>query len=173
MKLKTILSLCILTLLISCNANKTIEGKYRSNFADLGFFITEIELKKDSTFHYEFSGDLIHTELDGNYKVENKVLYLRFNKLKGETENEIVEVNGKDTIISFEDFGKTHSYDLKKEKEIEYHLKYKISNEKLFAYNIQTNKIVRKAKKYSHKRKYILFGSKYYNKKIYLKKIEK
>lgn len=172
MKFRIIINIILFVLLTSCNSNKNVVGKYRSNFAELGFFITKIELKPDSTFHYEFSGDLQHTELDGKYKVENKNLYLRFNKLKGESENKIIEINGKDTIVNFEDFGKTHSYDLKKEKEIEYHLKHKISNGKLFVYNIQTNKIVRKVKKYSAKRKYILFGPKYYYKKRYLIKTE-
>lgn len=88
MKLKIILFIYISIFLVSCNANKKISGKYRSNFADLGFFITEIELKSDSTFHYEFSGDLLHTELAGKYKIKKNKLYLRFDKLKGETEIE-------------------------------------------------------------------------------------
>ena len=173
MKIKIILSILILTLLFSCNTKKSIIGKYRSNFAEMGFFVTKMELNKDSTFFYEFSGDLLHTELDGKYKIENKILYLRFNKLKGETESEFVKVSGKDTIVNFENFGKSHSYELRKENEIEYHLKYKISNQKLFVYNIITNKIVRKVNGYSINRKYYVFGPKYYKKKRYLKKIEK
>lgn len=169
MKLKIILFIYISMFLVSCNTNKKIDGKYRSNFADLGFFITEIELKSDSTFHYEFSGDLLHTELAGKYKIKKRKLYLRFDKLKGETE--IVKINGKDTIVNFEDFGKTHSYKLKKENEIEYHLKYKISKDKLQSYNIETGKLVRKGKKYSNNRKYIIFGPKYYMKKRCLQKV--
>ena len=151
--------------------NKKVDGKYRSNFADLGFFITEIELKSDRNFHYTFSGDLIHTELDGKYIINRNKLYLRFNKLKGETESEIVKINEKDTIVNFEDFGKTHSYEIKKENEIEYHLKYKISKDKLQSYNIVTDKLVRKGKKYSNNRKYIFFGPKYHKKKRYLQKV--
>jgi hypothetical protein len=173
MKIKIILIISILTILFSCNSKKSIIGKYRSNFAEMGFFVTKIELNKDSTFHYVFSGDLLHTELDGKYKIENKKLYLKFNKLKGETESELVKVNGKDTIVNFENFGKSHSYDLRNENKIEYHLKYKISNRKLFVYNIITDKIVRKVNGYSANRKYYLFGPKYYKKKRYLMKIEK
>ena len=171
MKFKIILVIYFSTFLISCSVNKKVEGKYRSNFADLGFFITEIELKPDSTFHYAFSGDLIHTELDGKYIINKNKLYLRFNKLKGETESEIVKINKKDTIVDFEDFGKTHSYELKKENEIEYHLKYKISKDKLQSYNIVTDKLVRNGKKYSNIRKYIIFGPKYHKKKRYLQKV--
>ena len=171
MKSKIILFIYISIFLVSCNANKKINGKYRSNFADLGFFITEIELKADCTFHYKFTGDLLHTELDGKYKIKKRKLYLRFDKLKGEAETEIVKINGKDTIVNFEDFGKTHSYELKKENEIEYHLKYKISKDKLQSYHIQTGKLVRRGKKYSNNRKCIIFGTKYHMKKRYLQKL--
>jgi hypothetical protein len=173
MKIRIISSLIFFTLLTSCNVNEKFIGKYRSNFAEIGFFITKIELKKDKTFHYVFSGDLIYTELDGKYIIKNKNLYLKFNKLKGETESEIIKVNGKDTIVNFENMEKTHSYELKKENEIDYHLKYKISNQKLFAYNVNTNKIVRNANDYFSTRKYLIFGSKYYKKKKYLMKVEK
>jgi hypothetical protein len=173
MKTRITLSLIFFTLLISCNVKEKFIGKYRSNFAEMGFFITKVELKEDKTFHYVCSGDLMYTELDGKYIFKNKNLYLRFNKLKGETESEIIKVNGKDTIVNFENMGKTHSYELKKENEIEYHLKYKISSQKLFSYNVKTNKIVRKANGYFSTRKYLIFGSKYYKKKNYLMKSEK
>ena len=173
MKFRIIINIILFVLLTSCNSNKIVVGKYRSNFAEMGFFITKIELKPDNTFHYEFSGDLQHTELDGIYRIEKNDLYLRFNKLKGETEKDAIKIVKNDTIVDFEKLSNSHSYELKKDKKIEYHLKYRRSNGKLFVYNIQTNKIVRKAKKYSDKRKYILFGPKYYYKKMYLKKVEK
>ncbi|NRS90816.1 hypothetical protein HNQ02_003763 [Flavobacterium sp. 7E] len=151
--------------------NKKVDGKYRSKFADLGFFITEIELKSDSTFHYKSSGDLQHTELEGNYKVLNNILYLRFDKQNGEIEKDVVKIKGNDTIVDFEKLNNSHNYKLKKENEIDYNLKYKISKNKLQVYNIETGKLVRKGKKYTNRRKYILFGPKNYMKKSYLKKI--
>lgn len=171
MRIKIILGLYFSIFLVSCSVNEKVTGKYRSNFASLGFFITEIELKPDNTFHYEFSGDLQHTELDGIYKVEKNKLYLLFTKLKGETEPGTIKIVGNDTIVDFEKLGNSHSYEIKKENEIEYHLKYKISKNKLQSYN-QTNKLVRKAKKYSEKRKYIVFGPKIYKRKYYLRKSE-
>ena len=171
MKLKIILVIYFSTILISCSVNKKINGKYRSNFADLGFFITEIELKSDSTFHYKSSGDLQRTELDGNYKVLNKNLYLRFDKQNGEIEKDAVKIIENDTIVDFEKLYNSHNYELKKEKEIKHHLKYKISKNKLQVYNIETEKLVRKSKKYSNRRKYFIFGPKNYLKKSYLKKI--
>jgi hypothetical protein len=173
MRIKFFLGLCFLIFLVSCSVNEKVTGKYRSNFASLGFFITEIELKPDNTFHYDFSGDLQHTELDGVYKIEKNNLYLLFNKLKGETEPGAIKIVGNDTIIDFEKLGKSHSYEIKKENGIEYHLKYKISKNKLQSYNIQTDKLVKRAKKYSNKKRYIVFGPKYHKKKWFLKKLEK
>jgi hypothetical protein len=151
--------------------NKKVDGKYRSKFAGLGFFITEIELKSDSTFHYKSSGDLQHTELESIYKVLNKNLYLRFDKQNGEIEKDVVKIIGNDTIIDFKKLYNSHNYKLKKENEIEYHLKYKILKKKLQVYNIETEKLVRKGKKYSNRRKYLIFGPKNYMKKSYLQKI--
>ena len=116
MKFKIILVIYFSTFFISCGVNKKVHGKYRSNFADLGFFITEIELKSDSTFNYVFSGDLIHTELYGNYKVLNKNLYLKFDKENGEIEKDVVKIIGNDTIVDFEKLNNSHNYELKKGK---------------------------------------------------------
>ncbi|WP_192501334.1 hypothetical protein, partial [Flavobacterium sp. PL002] len=138
MKLKIILVIYFSTFLISCSLNRNVDGKYRSNFADLGFFITEIELKPNNTFHYESSGDLQHIELNGNYTILNDKLYLRFEKEDNETEKRAVKIIGKDTIVDFEKLNNSHNYKLKKENEIEYHLKYKISKNKLQVYNIET-----------------------------------
>ena len=101
MKFKTILFIYLSIFLISCSVKKKVDGKYRSNFADLGFFITEIELKSDSTFHYKSSGDLQHIELEGYYKVNKNKLYLLFGKSKKELENEAIKIVGSDTLINF------------------------------------------------------------------------
>lgn len=169
-KIKTVSGILLVTLFVSCSVNNNVVGTYRSNFAELGFFVTRIELKEDKTFHYVFSGDLLHTELDGKYVVDKKNLYLRFDRLKGESD--VYEINGQDTITHLEnmDWGNTHNYELNRENEIEYHLKYKISKNKLFAYKRGTNKLNKKARQYSGPRKYIVFGPRYYNKKSYLKK---
>ena len=170
MKIKTVLGILLFTLFVSCSVNNNVVGTYRSNFAELGFFVTRIELKENKTFHYVFSGDLLHTELDGKYVIENKNLYLRFDRLKGEGESDVFEVNGQDTIINWEKMQGVHDYELNKENEIEYHLKYKIYKNKLFGYKLGTNKLIKKARLYSGFRKYIVFGPRYYNKKSYLKK---
>lgn len=165
MKLKITLCFSILLLVASCAVSENIIGKYCSNFASLGFFITEIELNSDNTFHYKFSGDLQNQELDGIYKIKKNKLYLRFNKLKGEGEDNAIKIVGKDTLVDFVKLMNSHHYELKKENEIEYHLKYKILKGKLQVYNIQTNKLVKKSKVYSEK-------GNWKRKEYFLKKIE-
>ena len=166
MKIRTVIFFYVLIFFTSCNVSQNINGKYRSNFGQLGFFVTEIELNPNKTFNYKHSGDLQYTELVGIYKVTNKKLYLRFDKLKGETDPNAIKIIGKDTIVDFEKIMNSHSYELKNENGIEYHLKYKISKNKLLVYHIQTNKIVRKARTYSD-------AKKYYKKKYFLQKMEK
>lgn len=72
----------LLLCLSSCSSVKSIEGKYKSNFADLGFFVNTIELKHNGTFNYNYSGDLINQDLTGTYKVDKNKLYLKFCKEK-------------------------------------------------------------------------------------------
>lgn len=158
--------------ILSCKTDRVVVGKYRSNFADIGFFVTVIDLKPDSTFHYVFSGDLTHTELDGTYKRANRILYLRFNKLKEDFKPLVFGTKeNPDTILNFSDWQNSHSFDLKKEKNIEYHLKYRISGDKLKSYHIEKDRIVRKARYYTDRKRYILFGPSYHMRKWYLKRV--
>ena len=152
--------------MISCTVNKNIAGKYRSNFADLGFFMTEINLKPDRSFHYVFSGDMQHSELDGKYQIRNNRLYLRFDKLKDTT-----ELADNVTIVDLSNWQNTHFYDLNTENGIEYHLKYQINGEILHPYHITNDRIVRRGKFITDKKRYILFGPTCYNRKWYLKKV--
>lgn len=180
MKARTITASLILIFFVSCKTNNTIVGKYRSNFASHGFFITEIELKPDTSFIHIFSGDMQYNELKGKYKIKKNKLYLRFERLKNDTLGPRV----KDTLLVMdmvkdstyniieERAAYSHDYELKKEYQIEHHLKYKISKNKLQSYNVQTDRLVKRANKYSKRKKYIFFGSHYYKKKCYLKKVE-
>lgn len=76
-----------LLLLYSCNSQKNLQGVYKTNKAEFGFFVTKIDLKDNNEFNYVFSGDLQHTELSGFYKISDHNLYLKFNKNKGEVES--------------------------------------------------------------------------------------
>ncbi len=169
---RILLSLCILYVISTFSNSQNLIGKYRTNFADLGFFMTEIEFKPDYSFHYVFAGDLQHIELDGHYKIVNKLVYLRFNRLKEDFNDSLVKIVGKDTIVDFSQFQNMHSYDLKSEYGIEYHLKYRLKGDRLFSYHIINNKIVKRTRYYSDKKRYLLFGPTYRYKRWYLKELQ-
>ena len=161
-----IISVLILCL-SSCTSTKNIQGKYKSNFADLGFFINTIKFKNDSTFKYNYSGDLVNQDLTGTYKIHKNKLYLKFIKNKGEIEyqNDSLSIS---EILS----ENRHNYKLKNENGINYHRKFLIKNGKLFNYREDNGKLVKRAKKYSGKKRYIIFGPTSNFKKFYLKKVE-
>ncbi|MDR6527312.1 hypothetical protein J2787_002704 [Chryseobacterium rhizosphaerae] len=156
-----------LLLLFSCKPQKNLQGVYKTNKAEFGFFVTQIDLKNNNEFNYVFSGDLQHTELSGLYKISNHNLYLKFNKNKGEIES----VNDSMTISDVLS-GNYHNYNLQNENGISYHLKYKIQGNKLFAYGIKNGQLKKKSKVYTNQRKFLVFGSRWKNKRIYLKKFK-
>lgn len=157
----------LILFLSSCSSVKNVEGKYKSNFADLGVFINTIELKDNGTFNYNYSGDLINQDLTGTYRVDKNKLYLRFSKEKGEIESQNDSLSVAE-ILS----GNYHNYDLKIENGIEFHRKFKIGNQKLFSYRIDNGKLVKRAKRYSDTKRFVLFGTNWRLQRFYLKKIE-
>ncbi len=166
-KLKILKYLITILLLNSCATNKNVSGIYKSNFVDLGFFITTIKFNNNGTFEYNFSGDLTNQNLTGTFKTNKKTLYLKFLKEKGEIESK----NDSLSIVEMLS-GNYHNYDLKNENEIKYHLKYLIQNNKLFIYRIDNGKIVKYSKIYSEKKRLNLFGESWRMKKFYLRKVE-
>lgn len=166
-KLKFLKFISVVFLLSSCATNKNIEGKYKSNFADLGFFITTINLKHDKTFDYNFSGDLANQDLTGTYIIDKSFLYLKFSKEK-------YEIESKNDSLSIAEIlsGNYHNYELKNEKGIQFHRKFKIGNKKLLSYRIDNGKLVKRSKKYSNNKRYILFGATSKMKRTFLQKIE-
>lgn len=154
---KTSFLIILLLLLISCNSSKNIIGTYKSNFAVYGFFVTKIKFNPDSTTEYDKIGDLINENLTGRFKISHNIAYIKFDKLKYDQSKDTLSLNEIFTRkIDTNDYQNLHSYDLKFENGISYHLKYKIKHNKLIAYNIITGKIVRKSKGSKNKRKYYL-----------------
>jgi len=74
----------LLTLIICIFSNiafgqkSKIPGYYISNYAELGFFVTQIELFEDSSFKYEFSGDLFLDKVKGKYRVKKDTIYFDY-----------------------------------------------------------------------------------------------
>lgn len=164
--MKTCNLFIILLFLSSCSSPKNLEGTYRSKRPSFGFFITTLELKKDHHFNYQFSGDLVHRKLSGVYKLKDHNLYLKFNKNKRQKELQSDSLTAAE-IIS----GNYHNHDLKSENNINYHLKYKIRGNKLFAYDID-NKLVKKTEINTNQKRFLLFGPKWKSKRNFLKKIK-
>jgi len=160
---KNLVAILFITLICGlCSCGSTnIAGTYRTNFADLGFFATTITLKTDSTLEYVFQGDLIYDSATGHYSIYNQNVYITFDREFPDTnklyyrfknvplKNDTILVD----IICYQEF-------------------YYIGHDKLFAAHSQTGKKVTKARRYNKRKQYILFGSQYYKKRWYLKRID-
>jgi hypothetical protein len=85
-----------LTITISALGQRDITGYYSSNTADMGFFVTKIQLNKDSTFKYEFGGDMMYNKGTGMYKIENgNIIHLTFDKDSMTTIEKALSSSGK------------------------------------------------------------------------------
>ncbi|WP_426486045.1 hypothetical protein [Flavobacterium sp. 2] len=157
-KLKNACLLFTLLLLISsCNSSKKISGIYRSNFAQYGFFVTEVKLNEDSTAVFQKWGDVLGEKLNGKYKISKNTLYLKFNKLKHDSSKDTVSINELSMIpIDTSEYQDSHGYDLKFENGIPYHLKFKIKHNKLLVYNFVSDKIIRRCQGSKNKARFYL-----------------
>ncbi|MVN23558.1 hypothetical protein GO621_18720 [Mucilaginibacter sp. HMF7410] len=143
----------------SCSSKRNVAGTYRSNLADLGFYITTVKLKTDNSFEYSFRGDLISNKATGHYRVNKRKLYLVYDFTPVDTS----------VLSSYKKLGINVTDSLKNENSYP-HVFY-LGKNKLFM-SWQDEKIIRQVKVYHKRKKYLLFGSHYYKKKYYLKKIE-
>ena len=158
---KSILYFFLTVGLFSCQTQKNISGNYRSNFADLGFFITRIKLKQDSSFEYRFRGDMISDTATGKYKIDKRRLILTYDPRPIDTSGfaYLRTIGFKlDNLVNLKsDAGYSHIY--------------YIRNDKLYG-SLQDGKIVRKAVRYSKRKKYLFFGTHYFKHRHYLKRID-
>ena len=145
--------------LFSCSSTKNIAGKYGTNFADMGFFGTTINLKQDSTLEYIFGGDMIHHHIIGHYKIYDHKVYMVFDK-------EILDSNFASTSFFPDTLYKT----VYKGDTILYQSFCYIGHNKLFFAHAKTGKKVSKARRYNKRKEYLIFGSHYYKRRWYLKR---
>ena len=143
----------------SCSSTKNITGTYRDKFPVAGFFHT-IRLRQDNSLQYVFQGDLIYDSIIGHYRILNKKLYINFDEELSDTNTMSNLFNA--PIKRIVEFGDT----------IQYKLSYYIGHDKLFPIHVVTGKKVTKARKYNKRKKFILFGSHYYDKRYYLNRIK-
>ena len=154
-----ILFLLFLCGIVSCSSTKNIAGIYRNKFAVANFFGTTIRLLSDSSLQYVFQGDLMYDNITGQYHVTDNKLYINFDKELRDTNKMYYRFDNMQ-LKTFVRSGDT----------IKYKLSYYIGHEKLFPIHIDTKKKITKARKYNKRKKYILFGSHYYDKRYYLKR---
>jgi hypothetical protein len=143
----------------SCHSTRDISGRYHSRFAELYMFGTTIRLKPDQTMQYVFQGDLIYDSATGRYRVYGDKVYVELDK------------ELKDTFKLYYRFDNIpQRYASYKGDTIAYKMLFYVGHNKLFPAYADTGKKVTRAKAYSRRRRYWLFGSHYYRKRFYYKK---
>ena len=93
------------------------------------------------------------SELKGKYTIKNNKVYIRF-----------IEPKKNESIIdelTWTPYNEYKSYELKKEKGVEFNYKYLIENEKLYVYRMDNGKLVKRVEHYNdekgrHKTEYYL-----------------
>ena len=145
--MKTYCTTLFLIITISALGQRDVTGYYSSNTADMGFFETRIQLNKDSTFRYEFVGDMMYNKGTGTYEIEGeKIVHLTFDI---------------DSLTALE---KALSSDGKRPNKLLY------KNGQLHEFT-QDGQIVKKGKGLSRHKKFLFFGDRYMTtRKLYLKK---
>lgn len=135
----------------SCSQKKNLAGYYSSNVADLGFFVERIQLNKDSTFKYEYSGDLSYNKGTGKYRVDKKgVIHLDF---EPEPSSDSVDMMAQ--ALS------SNGYRPKR---------FLFENGKLYSFHLE-GQVVKQGQALSRRKKYLFFGERYMTtRKMYLKK---
>ena len=121
-----------------------LTGFWVSNMAEIGFFVTKLQLYPDSTFKYEFSGDLAYDKATGVYRLERNILYFQYDSVKID-KTDFVEIlqnrNNKN-----------------RPKQLLYR------NNKFWFFN-SNGKVVKYGKGQSRHKKYLLFGDNYLKKR--------
>ena len=147
--------------LFSCNGTKDISGRYRSNFAVHGFFVTRINLNPDSTFGYRMSGDLIFDTSSGHYKLTKDHLTLHHEPFQPDTSD--YAKYGKGALII--------SHALSANNHLNSPGKYIVGRKKLFVCD-STGSIIKKQFGYSKHRQYLVFGKKWYKRRYFLSRVD-
>ncbi len=132
-----------------------MQGTYVSRFAIIGFFVTRITIKSDTTFGYHFEGDLENDSAQGQYKTSKNILLLNFEVPKIDTSDKFHVLYVNHWEVSRPD-------------------KLLIKHNRLFKIS-KTGEIIKMETASVTKRKFFLFGqkiSKLRKKKFYYKRLK-
>ena len=153
MKKFCLIILCFL-LFISCSKKIILNGTYKNNISPFGLSAYEVTFKNNGFCEFKNKRHLQNLyELKGKYTIKNNKVYIRFIEPK-KNESIVDELN-------CTPYNEYKSYELKKEKGVEFHYKYLIENEKLYVYRIDNGKLVKRVEHYNdekgrHKTEYYL-----------------
>lgn len=146
--------------LFSCGSTRYIAGTYHSRFAELYMFGTTIRLKEDRSMQYIFQGDLLYDSATGRYRTYGNKIYVEFDK-------EVQDSNK--LYYRFDNM--PQKYACCGKDTVPYKMFFYIGRNKLFAAHSKTGRKITRSKAYNRRRKFLLFGSHYYRKKFYYRKV--
>jgi len=149
------LFICCFLISSSGMAQSKLLGTYRSNFAQLGFFVSRLELKADSTFEYSWRGDLMSDNGRGCYEVVKDTVFLSYFPDKNNT---FVDETG-------------HVW---QDLEVNHHRPDRLLYRRGRIWNLTPNnrRNTKKVVGYFHRKRYWLFGANYYPKKTFLIRLQ-
>lgn len=145
--------------LASCSSGKATIGTYRSNFAQSDSQITTLVLKPDSTFDYIIKGNLMYDSSFGKYQIWEHKLFL----------SKIWEKTGQYRWSLME---RTPKIFRSGQDSIEYQSIFYFGDNRLYYANFETGEKITNAVGYNERKKFILFGTHYYKKNLYLMRIQ-
>lgn len=170
---RIVASIIFTALLSSCSLPEKIPGTYSSKFYSNGFFKTFIDLNTDSSFYYQFVGDMIDKRGIGNYIVKGRNIQLKYSPSKydsllfGVREDTVWGPNKKLFKIV------TVGTPIKVFDSVEVETRptnFYFQNGKLFGINSKGELYKGKGFVYSPRKKYFLFGTHYFNRRNPLRK---
>lgn len=137
-------------IIYSCSSNKFTTGKYHNNISPFGLTSTEIIFKSDGSCYYLTSRHMQEEiGLNGKYFIISDKLYIY---LIEPTESEIKNHSAENSFLVWSIKDEYNLYQLKGERGITYHFKYKIIDDKLYVYRSDNGKLVKKAKHYNEEK---------------------
>jgi hypothetical protein len=152
----------------SCNVARRIPGNYSTRLASQGFFATYLDLHTESSFFYQFSGDLIRNNGIGTYSVNKRRIELTYLPSKYDTlwlgvrEDTVWSPDRK--FIRIDTVGiplKVLDTAMVESRPTRFYYK----SNRLFYVNKEGNVHEGKGFVYSPRRKFLIFGTHYFNRR--------
>ncbi len=138
--------ICFLTILfVSCSKSIILNGTYQNNISPFGLSAYEVTFENNGVCNFKSKSHLQNTvELKGKYTIKSGRVYIRFIEPK---KNKLIVDE-----LTWTAHDEYESYELKKEKGIEFHYKYLIENQKLYVYRVDNGKLVKKVEHYNNEK---------------------